>query len=165
MPRLDVKRDGIIDILDLILVARHFGETVAQTAAIARYPSFIDRERILTWIAEARTRDDGSAFMRDGIRALTRLLALTSPTSTSLGQNYPNPFNPSTTISFTSTGEPVTIRVYDTIGREIATLVDGTPGAGRFSVSFDASSLPAGVYYYRMTSGGFRDVKTMNLIK
>jgi uncharacterized protein (DUF1501 family) len=82
-----------------------------------------------------------------------------------LRQNYPNPFNPSTTISYTSTGESVSIRVYDTLGREIATLVDGTPGAGVFSVSFDASALPAGIYYYRMTSGGFQEVKTMNLVK
>jgi len=87
------------------------------------------------------------------------------PERMSLRQNYPNPFNPSTTISFTSTGGPVSIRVYDTLGREVATLVDGTPGTGSFTVTFDASSLPAGVYYYRMTGGGFQEVKSMNLVR
>ncbi len=87
------------------------------------------------------------------------------PDRMSLNQNYPNPFNPSTTISFTSAGGPVNIRVYDSIGREIVTLVDGVPGAGTFSVVFDASSLPAGVYYCRMRSGGFQQVRTMNLVR
>ena len=87
------------------------------------------------------------------------------PERIALHQNYPNPFNPSTTISFTSTGEPVSIRVYDTLGREVATVVDGTPGTGEFSVTFDASALPAGIYYYRMRSGSFNEVRRMNLVK
>ncbi len=87
------------------------------------------------------------------------------PDRLSLRQNYPNPFNPATTISFTSTGGPVSIRVYDTLGREVATLVDGATGTGGFSVTFDASALPAGVYYYRMRSGGFDEVRRMNLVK
>lgn len=87
------------------------------------------------------------------------------PERTELRQNYPNPFNPSTTIAFSSTGDPVSLRVYDTLGREVAVLVDGATGAGRFSVTFDASALPAGVYYYRMRSGGYEEVRRMNLVK
>ena len=87
------------------------------------------------------------------------------PDRLALRQNYPNPFNPATTISFTSTGELVSIRVYDTLGREVATLVDGATGQGQFSVTFDASALPAGIYYYRMRSGGFDEVRRMNLVK
>ncbi len=87
------------------------------------------------------------------------------PETVGLGQNYPNPFNPSTTISFTSDGGPVSVRVYDTLGREVATLVDGVAGAGRFNVTFDASALPAGIYYYRMRSGAHEEVRKMNLVK
>jgi uncharacterized protein (DUF1501 family) len=89
----------------------------------------------------------------------------TTPDAAGLGQNYPNPFNPTTTIPFTSTGDPVSLRVYDTLGREIAVLVDGVHGAGRFTVTFDASALPAGVYFCRMRSGGVEQVQRMNLVK
>ncbi len=92
-------------------------------------------------------------------------LAAGIPVNGALDQNYPNPFNPSTTISFTSAGGPVSIRVYDTLGAEVATLVDGDRGAGRFSVTFDASSLPAGIYYYRMRSGAHEEVRKMILVK
>ncbi len=87
------------------------------------------------------------------------------PETISLGQNYPNPFNPSTVISFLSDGGPVTIKVFDTLGREVATVLDGIPGTGRFSVNFDASALPSGVYFYRMQTGSHQLVRKMNLIK
>ena len=87
------------------------------------------------------------------------------PETISLSQNYPNPFNPSTVISFLSDGGPVNIRVYDTLGAEVATLVDGNPGTGRFSVTFDASALPSGIYFCRMRSGSHQMVRKMNLMK
>lgn len=87
------------------------------------------------------------------------------PVAAALSQNYPNPFNPATTIAFSSTGDPVSIRVYDSLGREVAVLVDGAPGAGSFSVTFDAASLPSGVYFCRMRSGPFDRVVRMNLVK
>jgi uncharacterized protein (DUF1501 family) len=87
------------------------------------------------------------------------------PARAALRQNYPNPFNPSTTIAFASAGDPVSIRVYDALGREAAVLVEGTPGAGEFSVTFDASALPAGVYFCRMRSGAVDEVRRMNLVK
>jgi hypothetical protein len=87
------------------------------------------------------------------------------PAVASLEQNYPNPFNPTTTIRFASTGEPVSLRVYDTLGREVAVLVDGVAGAGTHSVTFDGASLPAGVYFLRMRSGSLDQVRRMNLVK
>lgn len=88
------------------------------------------------------------------------------PTEYSLGQNYPNPFNPSTTIFYTlPESKHVKIVVYDVLGREIATLVEGTQNSGFKSVNFDASHLPSGVYFYKLTAGKFTQVRKMLLAK
>lgn len=84
----------------------------------------------------------------------------------SLGQNYPNPFNPSTTIRY-STSAPghVKISLYNVTGRMIAIMVDEFKPAGDHSVTFNASSLPSGVYFYRMESGGFSQARKLSLVK
>jgi photosystem II stability/assembly factor-like uncharacterized protein len=78
-----------------------------------------------------------------------------APDEFALFQNYPNPFNPSTTISYNipEDGE-VTLKVYDLLGNEVATLVNDYKAAGRYTVSFDASALSSGTYFYRITSHG-----------
>jgi len=88
------------------------------------------------------------------------------PESFELGQNYPNPFNPTTLITYTmpESGQ-VTIRVYNMLGQEMATLIDGVQDAGQHSVTFDASDLPAGVYLYVMQSGSFTQTNKMTLLK
>ncbi|HZY09526.1 MAG TPA: DUF1501 domain-containing protein [Bacteroidota bacterium] len=87
------------------------------------------------------------------------------PNSPSLNQNYPNPFNPLTHITFSSNGDPVQIRVFDTLGREIRTLVEEIFSPGEHSVVFNAEDLPAGIYYYRMQSGSFQQIRSMQLVK
>ncbi|MBI1803927.1 MAG: DUF1501 domain-containing protein [Ignavibacteriae bacterium] len=87
------------------------------------------------------------------------------PTELGLQQNYPNPFNPTTTIPFTSNGGFVQIKVYDTLGREVRTLAEGTFSPGEHRVVFDASELPPGMYYYRMQSTNFQQAKPMVLVK
>jgi len=88
------------------------------------------------------------------------------PTVFSLSQNYPNPFNPSTTISFDIPRHShAKLVIYDVLGREVRTLVDEEKQPGRYSVTFDASNLPSGVYLYRMVAGNFSDVKKMVLVK
>jgi hypothetical protein len=83
-----------------------------------------------------------------------------------LFDNYPNPFNPTTKISWQS---PVngqqTLKVYDVLGREVATLVDEYREAGSYEVEFDATNLPSGMYIYRLQSGNYSDVKKMILSK
>ncbi|WP_290660187.1 S8/S53 family peptidase [Ignavibacterium sp.] len=83
-----------------------------------------------------------------------------------LFDNYPNPFNPTTKISWQS---PVngqqTLKVYDVLGREVATLVDEYREAGSYEVEFDATNLPSGMYIYRLQSGSYSDVKKMILSK
>jgi hypothetical protein len=83
-----------------------------------------------------------------------------------LGQNYPNPFNPTTTISYQiRSAGGVSLRVYDVLGREVATLVDGYQSAGTHAKTFDGSRLSSGVYFYRLQSGAFVNTKKMVLAK
>ena len=88
------------------------------------------------------------------------------PLVTALEQNYPNPFNPTTTINFTIASEAkVSLVVYDVMGRAVAKLVDGNLSQGSHKVSFDASSMVSGVYYYNLKSGNVNQTKKMMLIK
>jgi hypothetical protein len=88
------------------------------------------------------------------------------PTVFSLAQNYPNPFNPVTAIKYSVPKQNlVKLVIYDIIGREVVTLVNEVKHPGNYSVSFDASNLASGVYFYRMVAGDFTDVKKMVLIK
>ncbi len=83
-----------------------------------------------------------------------------------LGQNYPNPFNPSTTIQFSLASRlKATLKVYDFLGRELATLVDEEKPAGRFSVVWDAGRLSSGVYFCRLTAGDFVGTHRLVLLK
>ncbi len=88
------------------------------------------------------------------------------PQTYALYQNYPNPFNPSTTIKFNvPSAGLVKLVVYDILGREIASPVNEIKTPGSYIVSFDASNLPSGVYFYKITAGNFTDTKKMLLVK
>lgn len=88
------------------------------------------------------------------------------PKEFSLGQNFPNPFNPSTTIEYNvKDAAQVTLKVYDMIGNEVATLVNEVKPAGSYTVSFDASKLSSGVYLYKMTAGSFVQTRKLVLMK
>jgi hypothetical protein len=88
------------------------------------------------------------------------------PENYSLLQNYPNPFNPSTKISFSlpKAGD-VKLVVFDILGREIATLVNGFTGAGNHTVDFNAANLSSGVYLYKIQAGDFTETRKMILMK
>ena len=88
------------------------------------------------------------------------------PTGFSLNQNYPNPFNPSTTISISIPNEEfVSLKVYNSVGEEVEDLMHETKPAGNYSVTFDASKLSSGIYYYKISSGSFFKSKKMVLLK
>jgi len=88
------------------------------------------------------------------------------PSTYSLSQNYPNPFNPVTKISFNIPKSGlVTLKVYDVIGKEVATLVNDVKNPGNYAVNFNASALSSGVYFYKLESNEFTSVKKMMLIK
>jgi len=89
-----------------------------------------------------------------------------TPTTYDLSQNYPNPFNPTTIINYqVPQNSFVTLKVYDILGREVATLVNDQKTQGRYSVNFDASRLASGVYIYQVRANDFVSSKKMMLIK
>lgn len=88
------------------------------------------------------------------------------PEGYALDQNYPNPFNPATNIRFAiPAAQQVRLTVYNVLGQEVATLVDGFMPSGSHQVSFDASRLASGTYLYRIETGAFTHVKKMSLLK
>jgi uncharacterized lipoprotein YddW (UPF0748 family) len=91
-----------------------------------------------------------------------------SPKSYQLNQNYPNPFNPTTTITYVIPKSGfVSVKVYDVLGNEVETLVNGVKSAGTYSIQFPMQNkqLPSGVYFYKMSVDNFISIKKMILIK
>ena len=83
-----------------------------------------------------------------------------------LEQNFPNPFNPATQIGYSlQESMRVRLRVYDLLGREVATLVDGLQSAGNHEVTFNAGNLPSGLYMYRIDTQNGSTSKMMSLLK
>lgn len=88
------------------------------------------------------------------------------PVRVALSQNYPNPFNPTTVISFQSpVSSLVSIRIFDVLGREVATLVNEEKPPGKYNVTWDASNMPSGVYLYRLTAGASVLARKMIVVK
>ena len=84
----------------------------------------------------------------------------------SLSNNYPNPFNPSTTIKYQIPELSfVTLKVYDVLGNEIATLVNEEKPIGNYEIVFNATDLTSGVYFYQLQAGSFVETKKMILMK
>jgi len=132
----------------------------------------------LGWASFDGIRDGDNNPVFDGlvvpIRAKVNLVAgatdteadASLPRTLTLQQNYPNPFNPSTQIRFSlPASKTVQLQVFDLLGRNVATLVDGPMTAGQHEVSFDASDLTSGLYLYTITAGQQRVSRTMTLIK
>ena len=106
--------------------------------------------------------DPGEWILHDIVNSLI-------PTQYILEQNYPNPFNTSTRISYsvfpTGTRQAVSLKVYDVLGREVATLVNTEQVPGTYQTTFDGSGLASGVYFYRLQAGGFAETKKLLLLK
>jgi phosphatidylserine/phosphatidylglycerophosphate/cardiolipin synthase-like enzyme len=106
----------------------------------------------------------------DSIRADVEAVSLEVPAAIGLLQNYPNPFNATTTIGLRVRGmrtssQLLSLKVFDVLGREAATLLDGPLAAGEYRISFDASRLASGIYVYVLRAGQFQDAKTMVLVR
>lgn len=109
------------------------------------------------WAPESRFRTAPATLVEE---------TSTLPTTYDLAQNYPNPFNPATMIRFSIAHEGKTsVRVFDLLGREVATLVDEQMIPGVYSVRFDADNLRSGTYFYVLTSGSTRIAKKMIVLK
>jgi uncharacterized protein (TIGR02145 family) len=129
------------------------------------------RERILFYNDGAITRAQWYKTMKSSIRCIKNSNTSVEETSNipigyKLDQNYPNPFNPSTKITFQIPDLSfVSLKVYDMLGNEISTLVDGELPAGEFEVEFKATALPSGIYFYRLQTGNFNESKKMLFLK
>lgn len=113
------------------------------------------------YVAQVKTTYNGLASIPTAIRDENQ-----KPASFELHQNFPNPFNPTTKIGFSlSNSSHVTLKIFDLLGREVATLADGELSAGIHSVDFNAASLASGTYFYKLTSGEGSLVKKMMILK
>jgi hypothetical protein len=91
---------------------------------------------------------------------------VTLPDEFELSQNYPNPFNPSTSIKYQiAASNPVSLKIYDVLGNEVATLVNEVKPVGNYEINFDASSLSSGTYFYKLQAGSFVQINKMTLLK
>ncbi len=149
----------------------NYSSTVNDTTFRSPFLSGFQADSVYTW--RVTTRDE---FNRTG--SVDTFQFVYQPTVTGvhnqssvpleyvLNQNYPNPFNPATTITYVlPEAGLVTLKIYNTLGEEVATLMNGREIAGTHTVSFDASGLASGLYYYRLATPNFTDVKKMVLIK
>jgi hypothetical protein len=113
---------------------------------------------------------DGASFSLDLVASTAQLTEVQNenitPNSYKLNQNYPNPFNPSTSIEFAVASKGfVSLKVFDILGKEVATLVNEVKDAGTYSLNFNAAKLTSGVYFYRIQTDKFTDMKSMVLVK
>ena len=102
----------------------------------------------------------------DGTVSVKEMTNRTIPKAFTLFQNYPNPFNPSTNISFNIPRRSfVSLKVFDLIGREVATLVSEELSIGSYTQQWNASGIPSGVYFYRLHAGSFTETKKLVLLR
>jgi len=94
------------------------------------------------------------------------LVTVSNPILFNLKQNYPNPFNPSTTISYQIREQNfISLKVYDILGNEVATIVNEERPAGSYEAEFVGNELTSGFYFYQLKSGDFVETKKMLLLK
>jgi hypothetical protein len=155
------------------------GNKIYQAGSMNGYPApsgnytYIDNRGFGIWVDHYAVRSNGGiTFMTEGEGI--KKISSEFPDHYSLSQNYPNPFNPSTKIKFDiplSRGVPagqgvsVTLKIYDILGREVATLVNELLKPGTYEVEWDASNYPSGVYFYKLQTESFTQTKKMILLK
>jgi hypothetical protein len=102
------------------------------------------------------------SFPTTGVRQTIEL----APSAFFLAQNYPNPFNPSTTIEFSlPRASYATLKVFNALGQEVATLLKENRAAGKHQVLWNAGNLPSGIYFYRLEGEGFVETRKLTLMK
>lgn len=128
------------------------------------YEDELERDGVYFYKIKAINSDNQLIFESEEIK-----IGITGIRDFKLEQNHPNPFNPTTTIKYELfSASYVTLKIYDLIGREITTLIDGFQNEGNYSVDFDASrfsNLTSGIYFYKLETEKYSDVKKMILSK
>jgi hypothetical protein len=156
---------------------RQFSRRIITTI-FAGIPFSIDTTESVsfTWISKEHMQTLSVDSTEDGMGTVNQVVSGETGTSVSgsgvvikdfvLNQNYPNPFNPATSIEYrVGRNEYVSLKVYDLLGREVATLVDEFKPAGSYEVEFDAAELSSGIYFYKIQAGSFNQIKKMILLR
>jgi hypothetical protein len=144
----------------------------ATITAINYTTNTITVDRSLTWtsglgisLAYSGIAPDIGAYEYNSATSIDSTLS-GAPTAFELYQNYPNPFNPTTNIGFRIVdGGFISLKVYDILGNEVATVVDEEKPAGTYEVKFNATELSSGIYFYQLITGTYVSTKSMILIK
>jgi len=168
------QQPGKVFVLDgndgAILFEYTFGTTIQQRADRVNALQSIDGNTTNEFVAGCRDGRikcfSGGPGQIIGISPNTGIV----PDNFALYQNYPNPFNPATNINFdvpvgTRRGVFVQLKVYDILGREISVLVNENLSPGVYSVEWNATNFASGIYFYELTSGDFRAIKKMIVVK
>lgn len=146
-----------------LAIAPQSSDTITVTAMPFVAGTYRDTLRIVS------NAPNSPQLVRVSVQALLssgRERLASRPDKFELEQNYPNPFNPSTVIRYRiPVASDVTLKVYDMLGREMATLVNERQSAGQYSVAFNAQNLSSGTYFYRLVAGEFASVKKMLFVK
>lgn len=145
---IQMNDNDVIDGGDATISRMHFGENSLESPWNNNPDVWT-----FTWIL-----DDGASAIGDVSNVI--------PVEYALGNNYPNPFNPQTTFDYSIAEKGnVKIEIFNTLGQSAAVLFNGPQTTGSHKITFDASHLPSGLYFYKITSQGFRQTKKMLLIK
>lgn len=178
----DVNGDGVRDIVvgmqtpgnvlvlngatGAVMFTYSFGSTVTFRADRVCSLNSIDGNSTTEFVAGSRQGKIVCFSGGQNVPIGINLVSTEIPAKFDLHQNYPNPFNPTTNIKFAiPTNEFVNIKVYDVLGKEVATLLNENKQAGTYDVNFNASTLSSGVYFYKMSAGKYSNIKRMVLIK
>ena len=142
----------------------YFGATMFDLLDDSEYEILISMDHIIEQGSQTLGRRFTKIYRPDSTTSVNSDMIL--PVETNLYQNYPNPFNPSTKISYSIKEEGlVTLKVYDVLGKEVATLVNENKSTGNYEAEFNASQLSSGMYIYKLQAGSFTAVKKMLLTK
>ena len=172
----DVNGDGVISILDLVLVAGMFEEAAAAPAAQPQVPETLTAVEVQGWLTDARALQVRDPIMKRGFLVLEQLLISLTPRETELLPNYPNPFNPETWIPYRLAEDAfVTLIIYDLSGRLVRTLEVGHRIASVYenrskAIYWDGRNevgeqVASGVYFYNLSTRNYSATRKMLVVK
>jgi len=147
-----------------------YSNAAYQTAAMGGFPlgdlNWYPEQKA-TWEAQRDAEwQTINNWLNNGSATGIREIKGTHPAEYVLKQNFPNPFNPTTIIEYTiPVSGHVSLKVFNAIGQEVATLFNGNQKAGKYQAAFDARELSSGVYFYRLEAGNFVSSKKLVLVK
>jgi hypothetical protein len=174
---VDINEDSTASFIDSALVSYYAEALCGATACWELYPvryrvQAVDKYNDVSVLSDFVQTAAYNTDLGDGIYAggsdnfNASNLNNDLPKEYSLKQNYPNPFNPATNIQYELPSDNfVSIKIFDTMGREIITLVNEFKTAGRYSIGFNGANLASGIYYYKLEAGNFSQVRKLILLK